>query len=388
MKLGIFFLFFLFNISNLYANSPNLIIDEILEEIEIKNSSYNKSLIENSIEKISIFEASENNLDQSKIKLSRSLNQEGLDQFKSGHYQKAIEIFNDAVEENKSDPEILNNLAASYIENRTEYSKAKDLLVSSILLKPSRVYSWMDLARLYALMGDEDKSIKSYIVSYVLSKNKNKFKKSLNIDLDSSSIQIRSSANNMINILNRVDDKPNENLIVNEDNKENQFKTNSSEKSEIVASHPLSAEEITRAENIRNTFSLLQVVVLLAIIFFLPFKTFIEYLLLPLKIIFLPFKIIGFILGGLSGGIEGSQNSEVSNTKESAGNLFEFCVTCQHWTGSREVDSSRTLVYFDRGARGKCYADPSKISMDTDARSGCSSFGSYGKNYQKFRALR
>lgn len=31
-------IFFLFNISNLYSNSPNLIIDEILEEIEIKNS--------------------------------------------------------------------------------------------------------------------------------------------------------------------------------------------------------------------------------------------------------------------------------------------------------------------------------------------------------------
>lgn len=382
MKLGIFFLFFLFNISNLYANSPNLIIDEILEEIEIKNSSYNKSLIENSIEKISIFEASENNLDQSKIKLSRSLNQEGLDQFKSGNYQKAIEIFNDAVEENKSDPEILNNLAASYIENRTEYSKAKDLLVSSILLKPSRVYSWMDLARLYALMGDEDKSIKSYIVSYVLSKNKNKFKKSLNIDLNSSSIQIKSSANIMINLLNLVDDKPSDNLIVNEDNKENQFKKNGSEKSEI----DLSAEEITRAENIRNTFSLFQVVFILAIIFFLPFKTFIEYLLLPLKIIFLPFKIIGFILGGSR---SGTGNGE-SNNSESVNSCVDCCATCQLWSGSRKIDSQKTRVYFDRGATGECYGNPHLFQLDrtTKAISNCSSYGDSGPNFKKFMGLR
>lgn len=357
-----------------------------MEEIELKDSSYNKSLIENSIEKISIFEASENDLDQSKIKLSRSLNQDGLDQFKSGNYQKAIEIFNDAVEENKSDPEILNNLAASYIENRTEYSKAKDLLVSSILLKPSRVYSWMDLARLYALMGDEDKSIKSYIVSYVLSKNKNKFKKSLNIDLDSSSIQIRSSANNMINLLNRVDDKPSENLIVNEDNKENQSKRNGSEKSEIVVSTPLSDEEITRAENIRNTFSILQIVAILAIIFFLPFKTFIEYLLIPFKIIFLPFKIIGFILGGSR---SGTGNGE-SNNSESVNSCVDCCATCQLWSGSRKIDPQKTRVYFDRGATGECYGNPHLFQLDrtTKAISNCSSYGDSGPNFKKFMGLR
>ena len=104
-------------------------------------------------------------------KAARKINNEGLLQFNSNHFDNAVTFFTKAHNLDPSDIEIVNNLGYALLKQHS-LDSAEQVLMSTIALSPKRVPAWTNLADLYAVKGDIKHAIAAY--SYVFRYSSNK----------------------------------------------------------------------------------------------------------------------------------------------------------------------------------------------------------------------
>jgi len=113
---------------------------------------------------------------------ARKLNDQALILMKQSKDSDAVPLLQEAHRADPSDVEVVNNLAAAVLNTSFatyDFSKAKELLVDTLLLKPNRHIAWANFGYLYAMEGNESAAINCYINFYQFAPDKQKAFKAL-----------------------------------------------------------------------------------------------------------------------------------------------------------------------------------------------------------------
>ncbi len=111
-------------------------------------------------------------------KSARAINEQALSLFNSGKVAESIELFNQASQLDKSDPEILNNLGYALLRNG-KLDEAKTAILDALAISPGRSSAWQNLADILTIQGDKARGIKAFENVYRFSKNRTKTYKSM-----------------------------------------------------------------------------------------------------------------------------------------------------------------------------------------------------------------
>jgi Flp pilus assembly protein TadD len=103
-------------------------------------------------------------------KLARTLNDQGLANINKNNFTEAIQLLEQAVKADPSDPEIVNNLAFALHKNGN-FDEALTAFNATLLINPERSNAWSGLGFLYAIQYDRAKSIACFSNAYRMSKN-------------------------------------------------------------------------------------------------------------------------------------------------------------------------------------------------------------------------
>jgi tetratricopeptide (TPR) repeat protein len=124
-------------------------------------------------------------------KSARIHNEQGLSYFNDGELEKAVKLFKEASQLDKSDPEILNNLGYALLKQGNVES-AEDAILETLAIAPGRATAWQNLGDILAIKNDMPKAIAVYENVYRFSKNRVKthqFMQKLNVNEDVSSLK-------------------------------------------------------------------------------------------------------------------------------------------------------------------------------------------------------
>ena len=106
-------------------------------------------------------------------KTARDLNKQALDDFRNNNAPSAINLLTKAAETDPADVEIQSNLGFIAIRaNRLDI--AEQALGKALLLDSRRTSNWLPVAEYFALKGDGESSIRSLLLGYEFSSNKEK----------------------------------------------------------------------------------------------------------------------------------------------------------------------------------------------------------------------
>lgn len=94
-------------------------------------------------------------------KEARKLNAEGLEHFGAGRFAAAGLSFEQAMQVDPSDQEIVNNGGFAHLE-AGNLMRAETLLVQALFLAPTRSSAWINLGLLYAKRGDDRLSVAAF----------------------------------------------------------------------------------------------------------------------------------------------------------------------------------------------------------------------------------
>lgn len=100
---------------------------------------------------------------------ARKLNDQALILIRQSKDRDAIPLLIEARKADPSDVEVVNNLAGAFFNtsfDTHDFSKAKELLVDTLLLKPNRSIAWANLGRLFAMEGNELAATNCFINYY------------------------------------------------------------------------------------------------------------------------------------------------------------------------------------------------------------------------------
>ena len=103
-------------------------------------------------------------------KLARQHNEAGLAATKNKQFDLAIQEFNEALNYDITDPEILNNFGYAYYEIG-DLPRARGTISASIALNPKRASAWTNQAVVLYKQGFKNEAIASYLVAFKFSKN-------------------------------------------------------------------------------------------------------------------------------------------------------------------------------------------------------------------------
>ena len=104
-------------------------------------------------------------------KASQALNQKAIDEFKKHDLDGAIKLLEQAAAGNPVDVDVSENLGFLYLQaNRLE--EAGNSLRNALQLEPRRASMWGTMAELYAVNGDADAALRSLLLAYEFSANK------------------------------------------------------------------------------------------------------------------------------------------------------------------------------------------------------------------------
>jgi tetratricopeptide (TPR) repeat protein len=121
-------------------------------------------------------------------KEARKLNNKGLLVLtEDENFDEAIRIFSEANKLDPSNPDILANLALTYMRS-DDLKKAKGLFLKTLEIAPTMSNAWFQLGNIFALDNEENKAIACYINTYRFSKNiinTHKFMQKTNSEEDS-----------------------------------------------------------------------------------------------------------------------------------------------------------------------------------------------------------
>lgn len=106
-------------------------------------------------------------------KSARAINEQALSLFNSSKVAESIELFNQASQLDKSDPEILNNLGYALLRNG-KLEDAKTALIDALAISPGRASAWQNLADILTLQGEGLKGVAAYKNVFRFSKNRSK----------------------------------------------------------------------------------------------------------------------------------------------------------------------------------------------------------------------
>jgi hypothetical protein len=112
--------------------------------------------------------------------LSRKLNSQGLQAFNQGEYLTAIEVFENAYQENPKDVEIASNLGLSLVR-AGQFNEAIEILKQALILDPRRTSTWTPIAEAYAMMGRPVAALSAMWIGYQWSNDR---QKSINFYMD------------------------------------------------------------------------------------------------------------------------------------------------------------------------------------------------------------
>ena len=97
---------------------------------------------------------------------ARKLNDEALILTNQAKYSAAIPLLQDAHNTDPSDVEVVNNLAGAVLNasfDTYDFSRAKELFIDTLLLKPNRSIAWANLGYLFSMEGNESAATNCYI---------------------------------------------------------------------------------------------------------------------------------------------------------------------------------------------------------------------------------
>lgn len=103
-------------------------------------------------------------------KIARNFNDKGLSLLKSGYYAGSLTYFENALVNDPSDVEIINNYGFA-LQKNGNLQKAQTALISALALEPGRASAWANLGSVYAMLKDSKKALACYSNTYRFSKN-------------------------------------------------------------------------------------------------------------------------------------------------------------------------------------------------------------------------
>jgi hypothetical protein len=112
--------------------------------------------------------------------LSRKLNSQALNAFNQGDYLTAIELFQNAYQENPRDVEIASNLGLSLVR-AGHLNEAVEILQQALILDPRRTSTWTPIGEAYAMMGRPVAALSALWIGYQWSNDR---QKSINFYMD------------------------------------------------------------------------------------------------------------------------------------------------------------------------------------------------------------
>ncbi len=153
-------------------NSLKLINQMINLAIENGNSNY-ESEMQSFINKADIPKPNKYKND-----LARKKNEQGLEFFKNNQINEAVKLFNEAVQIDNTDPEILNNLGFSLI-SIGDVNLAEKVILNTLIISPNRKNAWQNLGDIYGIKNDVNKAVASYKNMFIFSKDRDKTYKAM-----------------------------------------------------------------------------------------------------------------------------------------------------------------------------------------------------------------
>jgi tetratricopeptide (TPR) repeat protein len=106
-------------------------------------------------------------------KTARALNDEALIAFRQGNYQQAANLFSEALKNDPSDIEVLNNFAFALLKDG-RYVDAERVLGFVLSIAPGRTSAWANLADVYANTSKPDSASAAFVVGFRFATNQDK----------------------------------------------------------------------------------------------------------------------------------------------------------------------------------------------------------------------
>ena len=138
---------------------------------------------------------------------ARRANKDGLAEIERGSFSAAVLPLVTAAVADPSDTEVVNNLAyALYKSQGALTAEARDAILCSIALSPTRSAAWANLGEVMAQSGDENNAVSAFQIAFKYSKNQQKTREYLSeLILKGADPQVSSAASKALSSLERVD---------------------------------------------------------------------------------------------------------------------------------------------------------------------------------------
>lgn len=106
-------------------------------------------------------------------KVARKFNDSGLAALKANNFELAISSFQDGVNVDPSDQEVVNNLGYAYYQNG-DLPRAKALIEYALSLAPLRTSAWTNYGVILFKEGANESAINAYLIAFKYAKNQEK----------------------------------------------------------------------------------------------------------------------------------------------------------------------------------------------------------------------